>query len=565
MPLPIIIVIIVASTLAAIGIGLLLYFTIISRGVIKKQTRDIIGIFEREHAILFGDIQRYISRLKAISELNLLYVDQFTKWQMKFKDVRDGNDANAQGIVNSLNDALEQRHWSELKSFIPKAKKDIQEYASSVETLKTDLEGVFKVEDEVVSLSLQEKEKYRSIKQKFFNEQDDLSLVAESMNSLFKMIDNDILRADEQKEKACYQEAKDIYINRVDDLLKKIDLLLDSLPKTCLELTTVLPDKVSSLRNRYQQMMNDGYPLNHILPSREIDAMDENLNKMIENVKVLNNNGVSKNIETIRNRIDAYNEQFDKEEQARKIFESQYEGIYREENQVHQNFVNLSNSLETIKTYYLLGAEDLEKFKEISQSINSVSSSKTLLDNYVHSNSAQLFTVLVEKMNSLNEMVQKAKGELDSFENYLHSLKADSQEAANLIRDYFNKIRDEESEIRHLNVEALNKRYAPRFQEVYGIIDVLYADLMKMPINVKKVQAEMNELKTKGDALLNETETTKSDLQNAEKSILNANRYRNEDTATDQLVSQAEAMFANASYKEAYNAFKDVRGIEEKE
>lgn len=562
MPQPVLIAVIILSAIAVIGIALLLYFTIISRGVLKKQTRDIIGTFEREHAILFGDIQRYISRLKAISELNLLYVDQFTKWQMKFKDVRDGNDANAQGIVNSLNDALEARHWGELKSFIPKAKKDIQEYANNVEQLKSDLEGVFKIEDEVVSLALQEKEKYRTIKQKFFNEQDDLSLVADSMNSLFKMIDSDILRADEQKEKACYQEAKDIYMNRVDDLLNKIDLLLGSLQKTCLELTTVLPDKISSLKNRYQQMVANGYPLNHILPSREIDGMDESLQKMIENVKVLNNNGISKNIETIRNRIDAYNEQFDKEEEARKVFESQYEGIYREENQVHQNFVNLSNSLDTIKTYYLLGAEDLEKFKEISQSINSVSSSKTLLDNYVHSNSAQLFTVLVEKMNSLNEMVQKAKGELDSFENYLQSLKADSQEASKLIREYFNKTREKESELRLLNVDALNKRYSSRFQEIYGIIDALYADLMKMPINVKKVQSEMADLKTKGDSLLAEVEATKTDLQNAEKSILNANRYRNDDTAMDQLVSQAEAMFANTSYKEAHNALKDVHGLE---
>lgn len=562
MPQPVLIAVIILSAIAVIGIALLLYFTIISRGVLKKQTRDIIGVFEREHAILFGDIQRYISRLKAISELNLLYVDQFTKWQMKFKDVRDGNDANAQGIVNSLNDALEARHWGELKSFIPKAKKDIQEYANNVEQLKSDLEGVFKIEDEVVSLALQEKEKYRTIKQKFFNEQDDLSLVADSMNSLFKMIDNDILRADEQKEKACYQEAKDIYMSRVDDLLNKIDLLLGSLQKTCLELTTVLPDKISSLKNRYQQMVANGYPLNHILPSREIDDMDETLQKMIENVKVLNNNGISKNIETIRNRIDAYNEQFDKEEEARKVFESQYEGIYREENLVHQNFVNLSNSLDTIKTYYLLGAEDLEKFKEISQSINSVSSSKTLLDNYVHSNSAQLFTVLVEKMNSLNEMVQKAKGELDSFENYLQSLKADSQEASKLIREYFNKTREKESELRLLNVDTLNKRYSPRFQEIYGIIDALYADLMKMPINVKKVQSEMADLKTKGDSLLAEVESTKTDLQNAEKSILNANRYRNDDTAMDQLVSQAEAMFANTSYKEAHNALKDVHGLE---
>lgn len=562
MPNSVIISIIVISVIALIAICFVLYFTIISRGVLKKQSRDVIGIFEREHAILFGDIQRYITRLKAISELNLLYVDQFTKWQMKFKDVRDGGDANAQGVVNSLSDALEARHWKEIKMFLPRAKKEIQEYADSVEGLRKDLIQVFSAEDEVVKIALQEKEKYRAIKQKYFNEADDLALISDSINILFKKIDGDILRADEQKDKALYQESKDSYINKVDDLLNKIDKLLDILPKTCLELTSVLPDKISSLRNRYQKMIGEGYPLTHILSTREIDAMEENINKMIENVKVLNNNGVSKNIEAIRSRIDAYNEQFDKEEEARKDFESRYETIYREENQVHQNFVNLSNGLDTIKTYYLLGAEDLSKFKEISQSINNVSSSKTLLDNYVHSNSAQLFTVLVEKMNNLDEMVTKAKSELTSFEDYLHSLKKDSEQASVMIKEYYEKNRTSESDVRLLNVEILNKRYAPRFKEIYDLIDTLYADLMKMPINVKKVNEEVNSLRNKGDNLFAEVESLKKEINNAENAIVHANRYRINDTATDQLVSQSEAMFLNASYKESYKAVKDVKGTE---
>lgn len=562
MPKSVIISIVVISVVLLIAICFLLYFTIISRGVLKRQSRDVIGTFEREHAILFGDIQRYITRLKAISELNLLYVDQFTKWQMKFKDVRDGGDANAQGVANSLSDALEARHWKEIKMFLPKAKKEIQEYADNVEGLRKDLIQVFSAEDEVVKIALQKKEKYRAIKQKYFSEADDLALISDSMNTLFKKIDGDILRADEQKDKALYQESKDSYINKVDDLLNKIDKLLDVLPKVCLELTSVLPDKISSLRNRYQKMMNEGYPLTHILSTREIDGMEESIRKMVENVKVLNNNGVSKNIETIRLRIETYNNQFDKEEEARKTFESRYETIYREENQVHQNFVNLSNGLDTIKTYYLLGAEDLAKFKEISQSINSVSSSKTLLDNYVHSNSAQLFTVLVEKMNNLDEMVTKAKGELSSFEDYLHSLKKDSEQASQLIKEYYEKNRQAESDIRLLNVETLNKRFSPRFKEVYDLIDTLYADIVKMPINVKKVNDGANSLKNKGDSLFADVETVKKDLANSERAIVHANRYRNNDTATDQLVSQAEAMFFNASYKEAYNAVKDVKSSE---
>lgn len=526
--------------------------------MLKKQSKEVIGTFEREHAILFGDIQRYITRLKSISDLNLTYVDTYTKWQMKFKDVRDSNDANAQSMANSLKDALDARHWGEIKDFLPKAKQEIEDYASKVEDLKTSLDNVFKIEEDVMNISFREKEKCRNIKQKYFAKKDDLGLVDESMNSLFKVIDTYIIKADEAKDKACYEDAKDLYVNNVGKTLDLIDVMLVSLPKMCLELTSLLPDRTLSLRNRYQSMISDGYPLNHIITSKDIDAMDEEIAKMTQNVKVLNTTGISKRIEAIRTSIDSYNEEFDKEEEARRIFETNYDQTYREESKIHQNFVNLSNSLDKIKSYYLLGADDISKFQEITQSINRVSSSKTLLDNYVHSNSPQLYTVLVAKMNDLKDMVNQAKEELSSFETYLYSLKNDAESSSSLIKEYFKKTKDYESLVRSFQVEALNKRYAPRFQEIYAIIDDLFEVLKKMPINVKKVQNEVNDLKNKGNSLYREIDEVEENIHNAEQAIVHANRYRLDDIATDQIVSQAETMFQNSSYKEAYQVTKDI-------
>lgn len=552
------IVIIVVAILAAAGLTFLLYFTLIKRSVLKKQAKDIIGDFETEHAVLFGDIQRYVTRLKAISDLNILYIDPYTTWHMKFKDVRDGSDANAQSVANSLKDALDGKHWGELKNFLPTAKAEIEDYVSRVEALKEGLIEVFSLEEEITSLSLQEKEKYRSIKQKYNSEADDLSLVAESMGALFKRIDAKIEFADEQKDKASYQEAKDIYLNEVDKILGQIDLLLNTLPNTCLEVTSVLPDKISSLRNRYQDLLKEGYPLNHIVSKKEIDKMDADINALTQSIKVLNNNGVSRAIDTIRTNIDGYNEAFDKEVEARAIFLANNEKIYREENEIHQKFVNLSNSIEEIKSYYLLGADDIQTMKNIGLAINDAEAAKTLLDNYVHSNSPQLYTILIEKMDELKKLADKAKTQLEDFERYLHSLKSSFGEAASAVRVYFERTKNGESEVRSLRVEALNKHFAPKFRSIYETIDLLYADLNTMPVNIKKVQEELGRLKEEGDAVAKEITETKEDIAKAEQAIVHANRYRAGNAAVEQIVSQGEAMFANTSYKESYRIVQDV-------
>ncbi len=549
-----------ASVAVLVGLIILIYKTIISRGVLKKQSKEIIAKFEREHAILFGEIKNYIDRLKAISDMNITYIETYKQWQVKFNDVRDSGDSNAQSNVNGLSDALQARHWNEVKEFMPKVKKQMAQYEKDVEQLREDLKNIFKIETEVSELSLTKKEEYRNVKNKFYAKQNDLAIVSESMTKLFRIIDTNLNDAEGLIENAHYQEAKDIYINKVSTLVKQIDVLLDVLPTTCTELTSVLPDKLLSLRNRYDTMMKEGYPLNHILPKNGIDTMDKSVKEMLMNVKNLNNNGISKSIDELHKCIETYNDKFDKEVAAKEEFDSRNAQINKEENIVHQKFVNLTNNLPQIKGFYLLGTDDNAKIAEMSKSVSDVSSAKTLLDNYVHSSSRQLHTVLVAKMNDLDRMVKKAKSQIDSFEAYLQSLKVSAEQAAVLIKDQFEKAKEYESQLYLLNVDALSNKFAPRFADVYSTIDTIYEELSKRPINVSKVNNEVAKLKTNSISLYNELLVTKDNLNNAEVAIVRANRYRSDDAANDQLISQAENMFENCLYKEAYNTSKDIKG-----
>ncbi len=549
-----------ASLLAIIGISFLLYKTIISRSVLKKQSKEIIAVFETEHAVLFGEIKNYIDRLKAISDINITYIEIYKKWQMKFNDVRDGADSNAQSNVNCLAQNIQEKRWNKVKEDMPTVKKQMNLYKKEVEQLRDDLKNIFKIEVEVSELSLNKKEEYRAVKAKFYSKQTDLSIVTESMTSLFKIIDANLDEAEGLIENAHYQEAKDIYVNKVDDLVKQIDVLLDVLPNICTELTSVLPDKILSLKERYTTMLKEGYPLNHILSNAGIEVMDKNVKNMLANVKNLNNNGVSKFIDDLHKIIEMYNEKFDQEVAAKKEFDSKNEQINREENIIHQKYVNLTNSIPQIKNFYLLGSDDNAKLAEMNKSVSEVSSAKTLLDNYVHSNSRQLYTVLVTKMNDLDRLVKKAKEQIEYFEAYLQSLKSDAESAAALIKEQFPKAKEYESQLYALNVDALVKKYSPRFELVYSIIDTIYDELNKRPINVVKVNEEVAKLKNESLALYNELLLTKGNLADAENSIVRANRYRSEDVANDQLIVQAENMFQNCLYKEAYNTTKDIKG-----
>lgn len=558
MDIQLIILLIVLAVVAVIGIALLVYFVFIKRGVLKKKALKVIGDYDHEHSILWGEIDHSISRLKSIADVNILFIDQYNTWKGRFNEVRDASDANAQSRVNALKDAMENRHWKELRVSLPNARKEIDDYIQQVDALRDGLQQVFRPEDEANEIAAQTREQYRIVKQKFNGSADDLALVAESIGLLFRRIDALIDRASDAQNKANYTDAKELYTNQIGKLLTETGTLLDVLPKICLDLTNVLPDKISSLRHRYETLTAEHYPLTPIITPHDIDAMDEEAGALCTKVKSLNNTGVSAAIENLFSRIDHTNNAFDEEMKSKEIYEKESDSVYREQYQLSQDYVVLTNNIKTISTYYLLGSDELKQMEDIRNAIDASAEARTLFDNYAHSNVPQLYSVLVEKMRDLQKATTSARASYDAFMTYLKSLKENTNKAyASIQRDY-QLVKEKEEAVRSLHVASLSERYAPRFDTVHQQIDALWDLLQARPINVKAMMNQLHDLETQSDVLFQEVDQVKTSLEKAEAAIVAANRFRMLGSAEEQTVHQAEVLFQNGSFAEAEEAANRV-------
>jgi septation ring formation regulator EzrA len=86
-----------------------------------------------------------------------------------------------------------------------------------------------------------------------------------------------------------------------------------------------------------------------------MDAMNQELKLLSERVQNLDLTGVQKELDDMQKQIDDYVAGFDKEKEARLIFEKEKDGIYSDENRLENDFINLCHALPKIRTIYLLG------------------------------------------------------------------------------------------------------------------------------------------------------------------------------------------------------------------
>ena len=184
--------IIVASSIVFIGLVFVIYKFVIEKNNMRRQIAELDRRFEYLHALLIGQDAQYVRRLEIIARTNLIYIEIHTKFLKKFKEVRDKHDAKAQSTINHLKDLRDEKglNAKRLKEEIIDAKALIDAFDREVNDLNSELLSVVKPEEDCRQISLTHKERFRRIKQEYFAKQNNLSLVSESFEQTFGLIDS---------------------------------------------------------------------------------------------------------------------------------------------------------------------------------------------------------------------------------------------------------------------------------------------------------------------------------------------------------------------------------------
>lgn len=541
-----------AAVIVAIGVYLLLHFTLLATVRYRKAVRELSRRFEYLHALLTGQDSQYLRRIEAISQTNLLYVDTHATYNKRFKDIRDRSDSTAQATINNLKDLLAERAFKSLKAELPHARSVIESFDAEVNALNNDLLKIIKPEEECHQMSLRLKEELRKIKQSYFIKQADLTLLSSSFDVVFKELDDKFQQFESFVESAQYEEAKAM-LPEISAVIKELGRCLQDLPNICITITSVIPDKLASLQNRYEEMIRADFPLHHLIVKGNIEDMNAQLKDITKRVLQFNLNHVVEELDGIMARIDEYFNLFDKEKQARTVFENECDAIYLEEAAIEKKYIRLSNSLPDVKGIYVIPPKAQSQLDGIKNLINKAGATKRSLDTFIHSGTKQPYSILVEKMHVLRDEAEQASAAIDDFERYLFSLKADTEAAVVTIDEFHDKIHLCEVALDKIGLDVVRQKYATAVEQAYGYIDEVFRLVHTLPIDVEAVNENVNSLHEQTQVAIEAIMNDYEQCMLADAAIVFANRDRRHLGEVNDALKQTEAYYFNGDFHRAYS------------
>lgn len=553
----IIIILIVVFVLAILSTFI---FIFVRKRNYRKEVRKLEGKFQKAHILLLTQCSNYVRRLEVISHSNLLYGDKHRKYLMKFKDIRDKYDTKAQNAINNIKDLATENNYKKLKIDLPQARNIITEFETEVNELNSNLLKEIKPEDDARQKALLLQENYRRIKNEYDLHNNELTLVSESYEKIFKLVDDKFSEFNNCIESAQYDEANEI-LPKIDKILHQLSSIGRELPKLVALVNTIIPDKIASLQNAYEVMIQDNYPLHHLTVNVNIREMNDRLELLKNKIRIFDINGVQDQLDKISASIDDFFVLFDEEKKAREQFENDNSGIYQSVNDIERRFIKLKNKIPEVSKIFIINNEYNAKITEIQTEINKVGAFKRSLDTLVHSSVKQPFSVLYSKMNDLHKETDLVISEIESFMAYLESLKRDSEIAYQKIYEYFSLLKNAENDLRQINNEFIYSKYKPTIDHLFDLISQVN-DLLKVtPIDVEKVNANIEQIHNEGDSLLGANGEISQEAKMrilAENAIVYANRSRNKLSDVDDLIKQSEQLFIKGKFEDSYQVATSV-------
>jgi septation ring formation regulator EzrA len=518
---------------------------------IKKPFQELEKRYQDTHALFFVQAEAIYHRLEKISKHNLEYFSYFENISKTHEMIKHELDSKAKDQLAKLSIYVKDNQGKAFNALYQPTRITLDVFESAVKKLMVELTMIMKPEEDTKILIGEVKELIRHLRTEYFGKINQLNLVEPQFNNLFKYVDDQINFIDQKMDAGEYDDIQQM-IAKITKAVKKILSLMNDLPRICVLLSKVIPEKINNLIDASEAMNKQGYAMHHLLIKDTIHKAQDELERMQSRIAVFDILSMEAQLNGIGEKLEAFYPLFEKEKEAKVIFDKDYEATYEAVNNLEKRFSKLNAGLPKIKDIYVLEHQRLGDVDLIKELISRLNQTKRGLDTLVLAGTKQPYTLQVEKINILKKEAELGEQKLDAFTRYLSSLKTQSQEAYASVNQYFLQFKDAEKALDDLNMQILIDQYYPLFTKFYQHLKHIVDALSLLPIDMNVVQQNLNLIKQEGQAVVQRVHATIKLALETEKLLLTANKDRHRTSDNQKIIALAEQAFFEGKFEKAY-------------
>lgn len=527
----------------------------------KKKYQDEINALERDkNLIISSSILSELNKVEALVN-NEKMQETFEDWQDRFKEIKDVEVPKITDALIEIEDCFNDKKYKELNEKIAKVELDIFYVKTKANFLLDEIKEITLSEERNRETITKLKVKYREIITKYNKNKNDFKEVCAPLELQFENVDKLFAAFEVAMEQNAYEEVGRI-VKGIDDLIGNLGVVIEEAPTIILMGGSLIPNKTKDIKVISERLISEGYNLDYLNLDYNIEEANKKLQDIFARLNVLNVEDSLLELKTISEYFDNIYNDFDKEKQARKIFEEYIRKVLVKANKLEKINNGLYKKLDVIKYSYDLTDDDVRVIEIIRQELIAIKKDyNEIVD--AHRNKSFAFTRLGKEMESLNVRLSKTEEKLEVALRSLGSLEEDEQRAHDQLEEIKTILKKAKDRIESYKLPIIPNYYYVQLSEANVAIKEMIKEMNMKPVSIKTLNIRVD---TARDLVLKLYNTSNEIIKTAalvEVAIVYGNRYRPVHKNLDRELTRAEDLFYNGEYKKALdNTIRAINVIE---
>lgn len=390
------------------------------------------------------------------------------------------------------------------------------------------------------------KTEYRDLYNKFNETIDEFGSASKYVGLQFENISKRFEVFEKLMDENEYLEVPKI-INSITEMLEHMKTVLEEVPPIVLLAEKILPKRIEELKDQYNKMLEDKYPLDYLNIDYNIAEANNKISDIVDRLKVLNLEDSLLELKVLMDYFDGVFSDLDKEKSNRQTYENLNKNFKAKISSINKVIDSIFSQLEMIKSQYDLSQDDIKFLKDVAKEVEVLNNDYRILVTHT-SNHAFAYSKLIQEIEALTNREIALNDRLGNSLNAIGSMQDDEARARQQYDEIGIILRDAKHKKRDYNFPVLPNAYIVETNEAKEALDEVVKELNKKPIAIATLNTRVD---TARDLALKLYARTKDMVKNAmlaETAIVYGNRYRTLSDELDRSLNYAEGLFYKGEY-----------------
>lgn len=552
---------IIGSYLVICIIVVIVVLHFIRRGIANKYRRKVHELEVAKNMVASTPVSLELSKVEPIIK-NDQMEEKYNDWQDRFDEIRDNRLSQIDDMLIDLDIYIDKKDYKNCIYRLAKTEFEIYRVRESADSLLDEIKEITLSEEKYRAIVIKLKTKYRELNKDFQDHRQMYDEMQDAVELQLENIERRFLDFEKVMEKNQYSEVVHI-VKALDTMIEHMGIVVKEVPDLLLMAKQVIPNRMKEVEELNDDMVKQGYPLDYLNVSYNLEESQKNIDHILDKIRVLNLEDCMFELKTMLDYYDSLFVDFEKERLSRKVYVEMEADFSKKLEKTNKVVQEVYNQLDDIKNMYDLNDKDVETIHEVNKILIVINDDYKKMLAKVEAKSSP-YSMLQQEVENLTIRLNQMENDLDQALKSLGNMYDDEIRAREQLEEIESFLKQSKEKMRTYKLPIITNNYFVQLSEANEAIEEVIKELERKPIVIKTLNTRVDTARDLVLKLYNTTNEMIKTAQLAEMAIVFGNRYRAVYEDVDSGLSDAEKLFFKGEYKKALDiSIKSVSLVDE--